>query len=66
MDKITEYGESLKSEEAEQCYDEDNKKMPFTYPGCKKSPNQIKKPPSINEGGFFNLYYFFFQKRILL
>ena len=39
MDKITRYGESLKSEEAEQCYDEDNKKMPFTYPGCKKSPN---------------------------
>lgn len=53
MDKITEYGEYLKSEEAEQCYDEDNKKMPFTYPGCKKSPNQIKKPPSINEGGFY-------------
>ena len=38
IDKTMEYQQTLKEEVQEHCYDADNRKMPFTYPGCKTAP----------------------------
>ena len=38
IDKTMEYQQTLKEEVQEHCYDTDNRKMPFTYPGCKTAP----------------------------
>lgn len=38
MDKVIEYNHALKDDVSEQCYDQNKKKMPFTYPGCDTTP----------------------------
>ncbi len=38
-DKLVEFSETLRQDGVEHCYDpNDDKKMPFTYPGCKTQP----------------------------
>ncbi|KLR59016.1 conjugal transfer protein TraN [Diaphorobacter sp. J5-51] len=39
MSSISGFSETLRSDGVEPCYDDkDDKKMPFTYPGCQKTP----------------------------
>lgn len=37
-DKLTGFTETLRQDGIQHCYDADNRKMPYTYPGCKTQP----------------------------